>query len=123
MAKCEQGYLCSVCGKEVEEICDSELYLRYTIGWLDPERLHIAPERHLHCNPALSQFIQHERFANLQVPPNLEKKGLDPTFVAKRTDLLTRGYVRLLEIQQAEHTVSLTDYPLPEAQAIYRQRQ
>jgi hypothetical protein len=120
MAKCEKGYLCAVCGKEVEDLIDSELYLRYTVGWLDPERLHVAPERHLACNPALAQFIDDARFHDLKVPTGLGKEALDPDFVAARSLLLTRGYQRLQEIQQSASPPSLTDYPLPEASAKYR---
>ncbi len=43
MAKCEEGYLCDVCGGDVEEITDSDLYLRFVIGLLDPETLHTTP--------------------------------------------------------------------------------
>ena len=32
MAPCDQGYLCDVCGDEVEEIFESDLYLRFVIG-------------------------------------------------------------------------------------------
>ena len=32
MAKCEEGYLCEVCGQDVAEITESDLYLRYVIG-------------------------------------------------------------------------------------------
>jgi|688.fasta_scaffold00697_20 hypothetical protein len=120
MAKCEKGYLCIVCGSEVEELSDSELYLRYTVGWLDPERLHIAPERHLTCNPALAQFIDAEKFANIFASGDSDKRQLDPIFVAERTRLLTRGYQRLLEIQRASDPISITEYPLPEASAKYR---
>ena len=45
MAKCEQGYLCDVCGKDVEAITDSGLYLRYVMGELPAERLPLS--RHL----------------------------------------------------------------------------
>lgn len=120
MAKCEKGYLCAICGKEVEDLIDSELYLRYTVGWLDPEKLHVAPERHLLCNPALAQFIDDPRFHDLVVPREVCKSQLDPEFVSKRTELLTRGYRRLQEIQQAGESVSITDYPLPEALSRYR---
>ncbi|MFN6208313.1 MAG: hypothetical protein ACK49R_17935, partial [Planctomycetota bacterium] len=57
MAKCDEGYLCAVCGGDVAEITDSDLYLRYVLGWVDPEVLHTTPDRHLRCKPALSQFI------------------------------------------------------------------
>ena len=62
MARCDQGYLCRVCGKEVEDIVDSELYLRFVIGEIDPETLHTQPECHLRCNPTLAQFITDLRF-------------------------------------------------------------
>ena len=51
MAKCDEGYPCEVCGEDVEDITDSDLYLRYVIGLVDPETLHTSPERHLRCNP------------------------------------------------------------------------
>ena len=57
MALCEQGYLCEVCGGDVEGITDSDLYLRYVLGEVPPEKLHILRERHIRCNPALAQFI------------------------------------------------------------------
>ena len=43
MALCEQGYLCEVCGEEVETIDESDLYLRYVLGEVDPETLHVSP--------------------------------------------------------------------------------
>ena len=42
MARCERGYLCEVCGGEVEELTESDLYLRYVLGEVDPELLHQA---------------------------------------------------------------------------------
>ena len=36
VARCEEGYLCDVCGGDVEAITDSDLYLRYVIGAIDP---------------------------------------------------------------------------------------
>ena len=35
MARCDQGYLCEVCGEEVEDISNSDLYLRFIIGEID----------------------------------------------------------------------------------------
>ena len=68
MAACEQGYLCDVCGLEVEDITDSDLYLRYVTGEVPARELMTARERHLRCNPTLSQFIVDENFAPLIVP-------------------------------------------------------
>src|ERR1700730_12208473 len=62
MAKCEQGYLCDVCGGDVEELTDSDLYLRYVLGEVPPEKLHILRERHIRCNPVLAQFIVDLKF-------------------------------------------------------------
>ena len=39
MARCEQGYLCEVCGQDVGEIPGSDLYLRYVLGEVPPEEL------------------------------------------------------------------------------------
>ena len=51
MARCERGYLCEVCGEDVEELVDSDLYLRFVLGEVDPERLHKLPERHIQVQP------------------------------------------------------------------------
>ena len=67
MAKCDEGYRCDVCGLDVTSIIDSDLYLRFVIGELDPETLHTSPERHLRCNPILSQFIRCDGFERIAV--------------------------------------------------------
>ena len=84
MAKCDEGYLCEVCGHEVEQIVESDLYLRFILGLVDPEILHIAAERHLRCNPTLAQYIVHPEFAPLYVDGDFDKRQLDPEFVATR---------------------------------------
>ncbi len=62
MALCDEGYRCEVCGQDVEDLTQSDLYLRYVLGEVDPETLHVSPERHLTCNPTLAQFIVAEDF-------------------------------------------------------------
>ena len=62
MAKCDEGYLCDVCGQDVAELTDSDLYLRYIVGLLDPEVLHTTAERHIRCNPTLAQYIVADDF-------------------------------------------------------------
>ena len=57
MAGCERGYLCTVCGQDVEEITDSVLYLRYVMGEVEWDQLEPAPETHIRCDPILAQFI------------------------------------------------------------------
>ncbi|QDU31443.1 hypothetical protein ETAA8_66010 [Anatilimnocola aggregata] len=116
MARCEQGYLCDVCGEDVGDIWQSELYLRYVIGQLDPETLHTTPERHIRCTPVLAQFIVHEAFAPIVVEGDFDKRLLDPNFVRQREDLVTRGWLRLCELGQQLDGLSLLEYPLPEIQ-------
>ncbi len=116
MARCEQGYLCDVCGEDVGDIWHSELYLRYVIGLVDPETLHTTPERHIRCTPVLAQFIVHEAFPPIAVDGDFDKRKLDPMFVREREDLITRGWLRLCELGQQAEGLSLLEYPLPEVQ-------
>ena len=60
--RCDEGYDCDVCGRPVEAIVESELYLRYVLGEIPLEMLHRHPERHLRCNPAYAQYIVHSEF-------------------------------------------------------------
>ena len=112
MAQCEQGYLCDVCGEDVEDITVSDLYLRYVLGEVDPETLHIASERHLRCNPSLAQFIADESFPPMIVDGPFGKRELDPEFVAEEERRITLGYRRLREVFAVEG-MPITEYPLP----------
>lgn len=121
MAKCDEGYLCEVCGQDVAELCDSDLYLRYVIGLLDPEVLHTTKERHIRCNPALAQYIVDDDFQPLvALHGDFDKRTLDPAFVHEQTVLVTRGYRRLRELMGLE--LPLLDYPLPEVRYKYSQK-
>ena len=115
MAKCEEGYLCGVCGGDVEEIWDSDLYLRFVIGLLDPETLHTTRERHIRCNPVLGQFIVDPDFEPIVVEGEFDKRLLDANYVREHETLVTRGYRRLREIAHLD--LPLIDYPLPEVRA------
>lgn len=115
MAKCEEGYLCSVCGGDVEEITDSDLYLRFVIGQLDPETLHTTRERHIRCNPVLAQFIVDGEFKPVVVEGEFDKRRLDADYVREQQALVTRGYRRLREIAHLD--LPIIDYPLPEVRA------
>ena len=119
MARCEQGYLCDVCGKEVEQIVDSDLYLRYVLGEVPPERLHRERERHIRCNPSLAQFIRHPDFPPVSCEGDFSKSFLDPDFVAEQEERVTRAWQRL---QQLPHLgLPITEYPLPEVIQAWRQ--
>ena len=116
MAKCDEGYLCEVCNEEVEGLTNSALYLQYVIGWIDPETLHTRSECHLRCLPALAQFIDDERFTPpVRIEGEFDLRQLDPSFVGERTQLVTRGYQRLWELQSKRRGLTVVDYPLPEA--------
>lgn len=115
MALCDQGYLCEVCGGEVEDLTQSDLYLRYVLGEVDPETLHVRPERHLTCNPSLAQFIVAENFPAVMADGLFAKSELDPDFVAVEEARVTRGYLRLLELMTVD--LPIVEYPLPEFRA------
>ena len=110
MAGCDEGYVCEVCGADVEAITESDLYLRYVLGEVPLELLHRLPERHVRCNPALAQYIVDERFPAVACDGPFGKTLLDPAFVAAEESRVTRGWRRL----QAIPTLRLTipEYPL-----------
>lgn len=111
MAHCERGYLCEVCGDEVPEITDSDLYLRYVLGEIAARELLSSPERHLRCNPTLTQFIVDERFEPVQAEGPFAKDQLDPQEVRRREARVTAAYRRLHEVR--ELGLSIAEYPLP----------
>ncbi len=114
MARCDQGYLCRVCGLEVEYITDSTLYLRYVIGEIDPETLHLAPECHLQCYPVLAQFICDPRLGAVpEIDGPMARAHLDPEYVAQRIALISAGYQRLWDIRSSRHAFpTVQEYPL-----------
>ncbi|MGV2338092.1 MAG UNVERIFIED_CONTAM: hypothetical protein LVR18_29775 [Planctomycetaceae bacterium] len=114
MARCEQGYLCDVCGHEVESIRDSDLYLRFVIGELPSRHLLAAPERHLRCNPVNAQFIESPNFTPVTVEGDFDRRLFDADFTQQRSQLVTRGWLRLQELAEQAQTVPLPEYPLPE---------
>lgn len=111
MARCEQGYLCEVCGNEVEDITGSDLYLRFVLGEIEARHLMTAPERHLRCNPVLAQFITDPEFSPVVVEGPFDKRNLDPAEIARREAWTTRGWRRLQEVRQLGLPISA--YPLP----------
>jgi hypothetical protein len=112
MARCEQGYLCDVCGGDVEGIAESDLYLRYVLGEVDPATLPVQPERHVRCNPALAQYIVDPGFPPVCCDGVFAKEALDPDWVRQEEERVSRGWRRLQEIPTLG--ISLVDYPLPE---------
>ena len=120
MAKCDEGYLCDVCGRDVAELTDSDLYLRYVVGMLDPEVLHTTSERHIRCDPSLAQYIVADGFEPVFVDGPFDKRRLDVTYVRERERLVTRGWKRLKEV--AGLGIPIIEYPLPEVVARIKAR-
>jgi hypothetical protein len=118
MARCEQGYLCEVCGQDVEAITDSDLYLRYVLGEVPPEQLHLLPERHIRCNPERAQYIVEAAFAPVRCDGFFAKETLDAAFVAAEEQRVTRGWRRLQEIPSLG--IPIVEYPLPEVRERWR---
>ena len=82
MARCDEGYPCEVCGQHVEVITESDLYLRYVLGEIVMEKLHLQAERHIRCNPALAQYIVAEGWEPVHCEGMFDKRAFDPTYVA-----------------------------------------
>lgn len=114
MARCEQGYLCDVCGLDVEAITESDLYLRYVLGEVPIDRLHSSRERHIRCNPVTAQFIVDQDFAPMRCEGPFGKEALDPAFVAEQEEKITRAWRRLQQVSTLG--LSIVDYPLPVAE-------
>jgi len=112
MAQCETGYLCDVCGLDVENITVSDLYLRYVLGEVSPEDLNITRERHIRCNPTVAQFVVDPAFEPVRCGGAFCKEQLDPEYVAQEEARITRGWRRLQELPDLD--LPLTEYPLPE---------
>jgi hypothetical protein len=110
MAKCDEGYRCEVCGGDVEAVVESDLYLRFVLGEVPLELLHLCRERHIRCNPALAQYIVHPGFEPVVCDGPFAKVELDPEFAAAEEARVSRGYRRLLAIPTLGLTVP--EYPL-----------
>jgi hypothetical protein len=112
MSRCEAGYLCDVCGRDVEEMTDSDLYLRYVLGEVLAEDLNISRERHIRCNPTLAQFIVDEKFEPVTCEGAFSKANLDADYVLQEEARVTRGWQRLQKLPTSGFPI--TEYPLPE---------
>ena len=110
MAKCDEGYRCEVCGRDVEAITESDLYLRYVLGEVPLELIHRLPERHVPCNPALAQYIVDPAFPPLVCAGVFDKTQLDSEYVRGEEQRVTRGWRRLQEIPTLG--IPITEYPL-----------
>jgi hypothetical protein len=103
----------------VAEITDSDLYLRFILGEVQPEQLHLLPERHIRCNPSLAQYIVEPAFETVICEGLFSKTELDPLFVADQEFMVTRAWKRLQELPGLG--LPIVEYPLPEVQEKWRQ--
>lgn len=113
MARCEQGYLCDVCGAEVAEMTDSDLYLRFILGEVPLAELHRTPERHIRCNPATAQFIVDPAFPSIRCDGPFAREHLDADFVREQEARVTRAWRRLQELPALG--LPIAEYPLVDA--------
>lgn len=110
MARCDEGYRCEVCGRDVEDVTGSDLYLRLVLNEVPVYGLHQLPERHLRCNPALAQYIVDPAFAPCEVVGDFDKRKLDAEFVAIEEARVTRAWRRLQILPGLR--LPLDQYPL-----------
>jgi hypothetical protein len=112
MARCDQGYLCEVCGQDVEAITESDLYLRYVLGEVPIFCLHQIAERHVRCNPALAQYVVDPSFEPIICDGPFDKRLFDAAYVAAEEARVTHGWRRLQAIPTLG--VAIDEYPLSE---------
>jgi hypothetical protein len=62
MARCDSGYFCRVCGRYVDDVTVSALYLRYVLREASFQDLFTAPDSHIWCEPELARFITDPRY-------------------------------------------------------------
>jgi hypothetical protein len=108
--RCDEGYHCDVCQLDVEAIVDSDLYLRYILGEIPMEQLHLHPERHIRCNPSVAQYIVHPDFSEVICEGMFSKSNFDREYVLEQEARVTRAWKRLQEIPSLGLT--LIEYPL-----------
>ena len=117
MARCDEGYLCDVCGQDVAAIVDSDLYLRYVLGEVSPLALPNQRERHIRCNPATAQYIVAAEFEPVGCEGFFAKEAMDAAYVRQQEERVTRAWRRLQDLPTLG--VPITEYPLPEVRAAW----
>ena len=111
MADCDEGYNCDRCGTYVENVQESELYLRYVLGAVPVDELPREPERHIRCAPEFAQFIVDDAFEPVPCDdPALDKRRLPSEVRAAQEATFTRAWRRLQEVR--ELGVPVDQYPL-----------
>jgi hypothetical protein len=111
MSNCDEGYNCDRCGAYVENVQESELYLRYVLGAVPMDELPREPERHIRCAPEFAQFIVDDAFEPVACnDPALDKRNLPRDVRRRQEELFTAAWRRLQEVREQGVPVDL--YPL-----------
>jgi hypothetical protein len=111
MALCDEGYRCDRCGEYVEDMRESELYLRYVLGVVPAEELPREPERHVRCSPEFAQFIVDPAFPPVACDdPALDKRHLSADVRERQERVFTRAWRRLQECFSSP--IPMDEYPL-----------
>ena len=111
MANCDEGYTCDRCGEYVENVRESELYLRYVIGAVPYSELRREPERHIRCAHEFAQFIVDPEFEPVVCDDStLDKRNLPADVRERQEQLFTRAWKHLQEV--GESGLAVEDYPL-----------
>jgi hypothetical protein len=100
MSRCEQGYLCAVCGQEVADLADSALYLQLLLNELSPDDLIHRPDCHIRCLPTIAQYIVDPDFTPVTCQGPFAKTGLDPDFVQAEERRITAAWRHLQTMRQ-----------------------
>jgi hypothetical protein len=108
--KCDEGYMCAVCGADVADMIDSALYLRYVLGEVPLDKLHLQSEQHIRCDPSLAQFIVDPAFAPVTCTGPFAKANLDAVYVLEQEERVTKAWRRLQELPTMG--LPITEYPL-----------
>jgi hypothetical protein len=74
------------------------------------EQLHLMPERHLRCNPAVAQFIVDDGFSPVACDGPFDKRTLDAEFVREEEARVTAGWRRLQAVPTLR--LAIPEYPL-----------
>src|SRR3954468_8827201 len=98
MARCDEGYPCEVCGRQVEEIVESDLYLGFVLGEVPAEELPRRRERHIPCNPQRAQYVVDPEFPPVACEGFFDKRLLDPEYVAAEEARVTRAWRHLRDV-------------------------
>jgi len=111
VSSCDEGYNCDRCGEYVENIRESELYLRYVLGVVPLAELPREPERHIRCAPEFAQFIVDSGFEAVDCNDSaLAKQALPADVRARQERIFTLAWGRLQELAEAGAPVD--SYPL-----------